>query len=128
MEVSAIVSGERKDLEVYAKIFRTEAGKIGRIVGTTKDITAIKALYNELLLFKEDLVERELLLKHGTWEYDLNSGRYSISDGLIEVFGVNKTAENFRMEDYFLPGEQEKAEAARQEVIAKGSAYIDDLR
>ncbi|HEX5668083.1 MAG TPA: PAS domain S-box protein [Chitinophagaceae bacterium] len=127
IEVSAMVNGERKDLEVYAKVFKSVSGKTERIVGTTKDITAIKALYNELLRFKEDLSERELLLKHGTWQYDLTTGRYSLSDGLFEVFGVKNSLENFRMEDYFLPEELGKANATRHEVLEKGSAYIDGL-
>jgi hypothetical protein len=123
IEVSAIVNGEQKDLEVYAKVFKNLSGKTERIVGTTKDITAIKALYNEMLHFKQDLAERELLLKHGTWQLDLTTGRYSISDGLFEVFGVSgQQLENFHMEDYILPGEQGKAEAVRQEVLEYGSA------
>ncbi|HLO81261.1 MAG TPA: PAS domain-containing protein, partial [Chitinophagaceae bacterium] len=128
IEVSAIVNGEQKDLEVYAKVFKNLSGKTERIVGTTKDITAIKALYNEMLHFKQDLAERELLLKHGTWQLDLSTGRYSISDGLFEVFGVSEQeVGNFHMEDYILPGEQEKAEAVRREVLEIGSAYVDDL-
>jgi PAS domain S-box-containing protein len=128
IEVSAIVNGERKVLEVYAKVFKSVSGKTERIVGTTKDITAIKALYNELLRFKEDLAERELLLKHGTWQYDLITGRYSLSDGLFQVFGVKSGLENFKIEDYILPGDLEKADATRQEVLEKGSAYVDDLK
>jgi PAS domain S-box-containing protein len=128
IEVSAIVNGERKVLEVYAKVFKSVSGKTERIVGTTKDITAIRALYNELLRFKEDLTERELLLKHGTWQYDLMTGRYSLSDGLFQVFGVKNGLENFRMEDYILPGDLEKTDATRQEVLEKGSSYVDDLK
>jgi PAS domain S-box-containing protein len=127
IEVSAKVNGVVKDLEVYVKAFQTLSGETERLLGTTKDITAIKGLYNQLLRFREDLSEREHLLKHGTWELDLETGRYSCSDGLFEVFGVSAVPDDFNMEDYFLPEELEKAKAQRQEVMDKGSAYLDDM-
>jgi PAS domain S-box-containing protein len=127
IEVSATVNGKLKDLEVYVKALQTISGKTERLVGTTKDITAIKGLYNQLLRFKEDLTEREHLLKHGTWDLDLATGRYSCSDGLFEVFGVNNSISGFNMEDHLLPGEVEKLKASKQEVLRNGSAYLDDL-
>ncbi|HSF44505.1 MAG TPA: PAS domain-containing protein, partial [Chitinophagaceae bacterium] len=127
MEVKATVHGVVKELELYVKAFQSLSGKTERLVGTTKDITAIKGLYKQLLRFKEDLSEREHLLKHGTWDLDLATGKYSCSDGLFEVFGATTLSDEFRVEDYLLPGEVEKVEAAKKEVLANGSAYLDDL-
>jgi PAS domain-containing protein len=129
IEVTSTVNGGQKDLEIFAKVHRNTDGKTERIVGTIKDITAIKTLYNQLLQFKSELTKRELLLKHGTWEYDIRSGTYDISVGLYHVFGADPEDQQrkFRMDDFYMPGEQQKTDQLMHEVIQVGIAYVDDL-
>jgi len=128
IEVSAEVNGMRKDLEVFAKVYQDEQGNPLKIVGTTKDITTLKALYNELLQFRRDLAERELLLKHGTWQYDLATGRYNISDGMHDIFGHPHDSADFSMDDFVLEEDRAKMAWARKEVMEKGISYSDDIR
>jgi PAS domain S-box-containing protein len=128
MEVSAVVNGVRKDLEVFAKVYQDEHGRPLKVVGTTRDITALKALYNDLVQFRDDLAERELLLKHGTWEMDLSDGHYNYSDGIKDLFGITEENLPFRISDMVLEEDRARLEAATREVQEKGLSYIDDLR
>jgi PAS domain S-box-containing protein len=129
IEVNIVVNGRQKALEIFAKVYRNDGGKTERIVGTVKDITAIRAVYNELLQFKKELTERELLLKHGTWEFNVGSREFNYSAGLFEVFGVGSDKEDssFRMDNFCMPGEQQKADRIMEDVLEYDTAYLDDL-
>ncbi len=130
IEVTSFVNGSRKDLEIFAKVYRNPDGKTERLAGTVKDISAIKELYNQMLVFKNELKKRELTLKHGTWEYDLSSKKYQISDGLYRVFDMEAgdDSEAFDMSSLYVGSEKQRVDEAFQKVMLEGSAYVDDLK
>jgi PAS domain S-box-containing protein len=131
IQVTALVDGREKNLEVYAKVYLDPDGAFHRIVGTTRDVTTLKKLYNELLEFKDEIIEREILLKHGTWELDLQTNTVSMSDGLYDLIGIDKDLDPVKVSyllDNFLPqDEEERVSKLLEEVISGGVAYADDI-
>lgn len=131
LEVNADFGGTQKALEVYARVYKDDIGTYHRIVGTARDVTMIRKLYNELLEFKEEIVEREILLQHGTWEYDLEAGTVSMSDGLYELIGVSKELDplpvNYIVNRLVPDSEAKKLTDLLETVMKSGAAYADDI-
>lgn len=132
LEIAANVNGVKRIFEVYAKVYPDQKGGFEKIIGTTRDITAIKKLYNELLVFKEELIEREIMLKHGTWEMDLESRKVSMSDGLYDLLGLQHghapVEISYFLHNFMPDGEGEKINGMLTEVLGSGVAYVDDIR
>ena len=85
-------NGEKFPIEVYSVIFLNANGE-QRTSTSISDITDRKNAENALKKSEYYLHEAQKLAKMGSWNFDIKEAKLTWTDGLYDVFGVNK--ENF---------------------------------
>jgi two-component system, cell cycle sensor histidine kinase and response regulator CckA len=67
---------------------RGDDGVIRGIYGVITEITARKAVAEELVLSRNRLSRAEIISRSGNWEFDLESNRVFASDGARRIYGL----------------------------------------
>ncbi|MFD2331071.1 PAS domain S-box protein [Cohnella sp. GCM10020058] len=109
--------------ETTFEILRTSDGQFDKIVGIGRDITARKK-------FEDNLAEAQRLARIGSWEWDLDSGRFSCSDEMHRMFDARIDRHRSDLEaflDCLHPGDKSRIQANLQEVF-KGGFHEADFR
>ncbi len=68
-----------------------DEGEIAEWFGTAKDITERKRTEGALKESEAQLAEAQRITRTGSWSHDLVEGKFSWSDELYRIFGVNKS-------------------------------------
>jgi PAS domain S-box len=89
-------NGRIKDVREKAKVIRNDKNELLRVIGSTMDVTEQLQLYRDLAAYKAMKQENEEFLSYGTWEFDLQTGRYFWSDGMYRLFGYDPGADKSR--------------------------------
>lgn len=85
--------GEEKKVYCKAKIIVDEQGDALKMLGITRCIKEQTRLYNDLLNYKEMILEKEEFLGHGSWEMNYADTSITWSDGMYRLFGYDPVKE-----------------------------------
>ena len=83
-----VVKGEMRYLMTSKSPLRDERGALVGLVGISRDVTSRREIEEEVRRQSELLAAAELLAESGSWELDLGSNRFSASEGLRSIFGI----------------------------------------
>ncbi len=91
----------KKIVFTIGKIIYNADGTLKKILGVMHDITEETSIHNELLHYKETMIEKEKLLGYGTWEREMNNPIFNWSEGMYYLFGYDPgiDKEKLRIDD-----------------------------
>jgi PAS domain S-box-containing protein len=82
--------GETRHLASSAIAERDSQGRLLRIVGTDRDITATRESTRQLQSLNERLQLALRSSKYGVWEYDVTNARHYWDDRVLEIYGLRR--------------------------------------
>lgn len=85
--------GITKSVSSKTRVVKNDDETVQSVLGITWDITRYYALYRDLLQYKNMVLEKELFLNNGSWEYDVATGAMEWSEGMFHLFGYENTSE-----------------------------------
>ncbi len=108
-------NGQSKRVSTKTRLVFNEDGKALSLLGLTWDISSFYNLYKDLLSYKNMVLEKELFLKSGSWEYDGVTGITEWSDGLFHLFGYDPLIikGQLKIDEYFFLSHQSPEEMNR---------------
>jgi diguanylate cyclase (GGDEF)-like protein/PAS domain S-box-containing protein len=83
-----LVSGEERDVEVYASPFEFHTRNLLFLV--IHDVTLRKRAEDAIQVRRESLKEAQVIGELGTYCLDIPTGHWTSSEGLDEIFGIDK--------------------------------------
>ncbi len=69
--------------------FRYSNGVLIGGLGINRDVTEKSTLLNNLLIYQEMIIERDMFLDQGTFEFDIVTGKVMWSEGMYILYGYN---------------------------------------
>jgi PAS domain S-box-containing protein len=103
---------EKRRVSTKTRLVVDDDGKALSLLGLTWDITSFYSLYEDLLTYKNMVLEKELFLKSGSWEYNAVTGRSEWSEGMYHLFGYDPLIEkaNLKIDENFFSAHQSQEE------------------
>ena len=122
------LSGEEIIILERGRFLLDEAGEVIRVIGSTADITESRQLYYNLRRNEALLSETEKIFNFGSWEWDVYSNQVIWSDGLYQIFGLDKKyfKDHLTAELYFsfiLPDARDKLTQTVQDAVENQKSY-----
>ncbi len=107
--------GQPRSVSIKTRIVTNADGKVESILGITWDITRYYSLYRDLLEYKNMMLEKELFLNNGSWEYYADSGLMEWSVGMFHLYGYDKPDEigDLKVDRAFMNSHQLAEEAIK---------------
>lgn len=84
--------GQIRWVHVTSNPVLDESGAINRVAGTVEDITDRKTSEHEVLEERRRLNDAETIGHLGSWERDLDTGTLSWSDGMFQLWGIERAS------------------------------------
>ncbi|CAI6086612.1 PAS domain S-box protein [Cohnella sp. JJ-181] len=109
--------------ETTFEMLRTADGRLDKIVGIGRDITARKK-------FEDNLAEAQRLARLGSWEWDIATGQFSCSDEMHRLFDARIDRHRIDLEAFFEclhPDDRSRIQANLQAAL-KGGVHESDFR
>lgn len=91
-------SKEQKLVSTQGKIVKDANGEVTKVVGITRDITKQTKINNDLMHYKEMIMEKEEFLNQGSWETNIADGKTNWSKGMYRLFGYDPDKDMGRIE------------------------------
>ncbi len=90
-------NGEKKIISTKGKTIKSENGI--KIFGISHDITEQTISSNDLIHYRQMMLEKEEFLRSGSWEYDVANDKTTWSEGMYHLFEYNfaEDAERFEI-------------------------------
>ncbi|MFO7817027.1 MAG: PAS domain S-box protein [Desulfovibrionales bacterium] len=114
-----------------ANLIRDAAGKGIYFIGSAVDITAIEQTQKELLKSRKLLRDMEKVSKVGGWEYEVQTGRLTWTEGTYRIHAVsprdfdpNNVPRNIQ---FYAPEDQAAINKALKEAVELGISYDLEL-
>jgi PAS domain S-box-containing protein len=109
---------------------RDDKGNIIGVVATVRDITQRKREEEQLRRNEALLSQAEQMTKCGSWESNLKTGTWSLSKGLLQIYGL-ASAPEWDREDYWArihPADRKRARARIHRAVAECKPFEHVLR
>src|SRR5262245_396292 len=125
------LKGTRRWMETHAVPLRDAEGKVGALLGVTRDITERKRSEQELRRVQAQL-QRSLEASNASlWELDLASREVELSEGWAKLIGAPAGRTRTTSDELFLlihPDDREAAKRASVAALKGGDEYLVEYR
>ncbi|WP_336516803.1 PAS domain-containing protein [Pollutibacter soli] len=120
--------GITKSVSSKTRVVVNEDGTVKSVLGITWDVTRYYSLYRDLLHYKNMVLEKELFLNNGSWEYDVATGTMEWSEGMFHLFGYENTTEysGRKVDRAFMNSHQSVEEAIKSNESWEHALATDD--
>ncbi|HWL14836.1 MAG TPA: PAS domain-containing protein [Opitutus sp.] len=130
-EFRVVVPGDQgvRHVESRAIVQRDAQGKLLRITGTSRDVTAEREKEERLRTLTDRWQLALRASRYGVWDWDPATGHLIWDDRLFEIYGVDRTAFPGTHQgwlDLLHPEDRPRAEAVEQEALRFGREEFDN--